>query len=188
MNEEVQLYLDDAQDRMEKAIAHLESELGKIRAGKANPAMLNEVKVEYYGAITPLSQMANIGTADARTIVIQPWDKSVIPVIEKAIMKANLGFNPMNNGEIIRLIVPELTEERRQQLAKQVRTEGENAKIAVRNVRRDTLNDIKKLEKDSTVSEDESKQLQEQIQKSTDKYIEKIDKIIDAKQKDIMSV
>lgn len=186
--EEAQLYIDDAKDRMEKVISHLEIDLSKIRAGKANPAILNDVKVDYYGTLTPLNQMANIGTADARTIVIQPWDKSAIAAIEKAILKANLGFNPTNNGEIIRCIVPELTEERRQQLAKQVKTEGENARISIRNIRRDALNDIKKLEKDSKISEDISKQTQENVQKMTDKYIEKIDKIIDLKQKDILSV
>jgi len=188
MNEEAEIYMDDAKERMEKALNHLESELTKIRAGKASPSMLKDVKVDYYGQLSPLTQMSNVGTADARTIVIQPWDKKMIGEIEKAILKANLGFNPVNNGEIIRIVVPELTEERRQQLSKMVKTEGENAKIAVRNIRRDTITELKKLEKDKTISEDESKGLQDDIQKITDDYTNKIDKIIDAKQKDIMIV
>ncbi len=188
MNEEVEMYMDDAKDRMEKALSHLESELTKIRAGKATPAMLKDVKIDYYGTITPLTQMANVGTADARTIVIQPWEKKMIGEVEKAILKANLGFNPVNNGEIIRINVPELTEERRQQLSKQVKNEGENAKIAIRNIRRDTLSEIKKLEKDKTISEDESKGVQDDVQKMTDANVAKIDKIIEAKQKDILSV
>ncbi len=181
------MYLDDAKERMQKALVHLEEELAKIRAGKATPAMLKDVKVDYYGQPTPLTQMSNVGTADARTIVIQPWEKKMIGEVEKAILKANLGFNPTNNGEIIRIQVPELTEERRQQLSKMVKQEGENAKIAVRNIRRDTINEIKKLEKEG-VSEDESKEGQEEVQKITDEFTKKIDKIIEAKQADIMSV
>lgn len=187
MNEELEIYMDDAKERMNKALNHLEEELGKIRAGKATPSMLKDVKVDYYGQPTPLTQTANVGTADARTIVIQPWEKKMIGEIEKAILKANLGFNPVNNGEIIRIVVPELTEERRQQLSKQVKTEGENGKIAVRNIRRDTISEIKKLEKDG-LSEDMSKDAQEDVQKLTDDFTNKIDKIIDAKQKDIMSI
>lgn len=187
MNEEIQMYLDDAKERMDKALVHLEDELTKIRAGKASPAMLKDVKVDYYGTLTPLTQMANVGTADARTIVIQPWEKKMIGEVEKAIMKANLGFNPVNNGELIRIQVPELTEERRQQLSKMVKQEGENAKIAIRNVRRESINDIKKLEKEG-VSEDESKDAQENVQKLTDDFSQKVDTIIEAKQKDIMSV
>jgi len=187
MDENIELYLDDAKDRMEKALAYLEESLTKLRAGKASPTMLKDVKVEYYGTLTPLTQMANVGTADARTIVIQPWDKSTISDVEKAIMKANLGFNPTNNGEIIRIQVPELTEERRQQLSKNVKSEGENAKIAIRNVRRDIVTEIKKLEKEG-VSEDTVKEGQDLIQKLTDDFVAKIDKIIEAKQKDILSV
>lgn len=187
MDENIELYLDDAKDRMGKSLAHLEESLSKLRAGKASPAMLKDIKVEYYGTLTVLSQMANIGTADARTIVIQPWDKSSISEIEKAIMKANLGFNPTNNGEIIRITVPELTEERRQQLSKNVKLEGENAKIAIRNIRREIVTEIKKLEKEG-VSEDFVKEGQQLIQKITDDYIKKIDKIIEAKQNDIMEV
>ncbi|MBN2662495.1 MAG: ribosome recycling factor [Bacteroidales bacterium] len=188
MNEEVEIYMDDAKDRMDKALNHLESELTKIRAGKASPAMLKDVKVDYYGSLTALTQMANVGTSDARTIVIQPWEKKMIGEVEKAILKANLGFNPVNNGEIIRIVVPELTEERRQQMSKMVKNEGENAKIAVRNIRRDTIAEIKQLEKSKEISEDESKGVQDDIQKITDEFTAKIDKVIDAKQKDIMSV
>lgn len=187
MDENIELYLDDAKERMEKSLVHLEESLSKLRAGKASPAMLKDIKVEYYGTLTPLTQMANIGTADARTIVIQPWDKSSISEIEKAIMKANLGFNPTNNGEIIRITVPELTEERRRQLSKSVKSEGENAKIAIRNIRRDIVSEIKKLEKEG-VSEDVVKEGQKMVQKMTDDYITKIDKIIEAKQNDIMEV
>ena len=187
MNEEIQMYLDDAKERMQKALAHLEEELGKIRAGKASPAMLKDIKIDYYGSLTPLTQMANVGTADARTIVIQPWEKKMIGEVEKAILKANLGFNPVNNGELIRIQVPELTEERRQQLSKMVKQEGENSKIAIRNIRRDTISEIKKLEKEG-VSEDESKEAQEMVQKFTDNNTKKVDTIIEAKQTDIMSV
>ncbi len=187
MSEELQMYMDDAKERMEKALNHLEEELSKIRAGKATPSMLKNVKVDYYGQQTPLTQTANVGTADARTIVIQPWEKKMIGEIEKAILKANLGFNPVNNGEIIRIVVPELTEERRQQLSKQVKTEGENAKIAIRNIRRDTISGIKDLEKNG-LSEDISKDTQNDIQKLTDDFSEKIDKAIEAKQNDVMSI
>ncbi len=187
MNEELQMYMDDAKERMEKALSHLEEELSKIRAGKATPSMLKDVKVDYYGQQTPLTQTANVGTADARTIVIQPWEKKMIGEIEKAILKANLGFNPVNNGEIIRIVVPELTEERRQQLSKQVKTEGENAKISIRNIRRDTISSIKDLEKNG-LSEDISKDTQNDVQKLTDDFGGKIDKIIEAKQNDVMSI
>jgi len=170
MNEEIQMYLDDAEERMDKALTHLKEELSKIRAGKASPEMLKDVKVEYYGQLTPLKQMANVGTSDARTIVVQAWEKKMIGEIEKAILKANLGFNPVNNGEIIRIQVPELTEERREQLSKSIKQEGENAKIAVRNIRRDSITEIKKLEKEG-VSEDESKEGQDLIQKFTDESI-----------------
>lgn len=187
MNEEVEIYMDDATERMEKALNHLEDELGKIRAGKASPSMLKDIRVDYYGQITPLTQMANVGTSDARTIVIQPWEKNMIGEVEKAILKANLGLNPVNNGEIIRIQIPDLTEERRIILTKQVKTEGENAKIAIRNIRRDTISEIKALEKDG-LSEDASKDYQDDVQKLTDKNTKNVDEIIDAKQNDIMSI
>ncbi|MEA3450365.1 MAG: ribosome recycling factor [Bacteroidota bacterium] len=187
MNEDVQMYLDDAEERMDKALTHLKEELSKIRAGKASPEMLKDVKVEYYGQLTPLKQMANVGTSDARTIVIQAWEKKMIGEVEKAILKANLGFNPVNNGEIIRIQVPELTEERREQLSKNIKQEGENAKISVRNIRRDSISEIKKLEKEG-VSEDESKEGQDSVQKITDENTNKIDSIIEAKQEGVMNV
>lgn len=187
MDEEVQMYLDDANDRMSGAIKHFESELSKIRAGKANPTMLAGISVDYYGTQTPLNQVANVGTTDAKTIVIQPWEKSMLEVIEKEIQKANLGFNPLNNGEVLRIIVPPLTEERRIQLVKQVKTEAENTKIAIRNVRRDTNDGIKQLQKDG-LAEDEAKKSEEQVQKLTNNFIEKVDKIMEIKEADIMKV
>ena len=193
MTEEVQMYLDDAQSRMDKALKHLEEELAKIHTGKASPAMLKEITVEYYGSRVPLNQVAAVGVKDPRTIVVQPWEKAMLSVIEKEILKANLGFNPTNNGEVLFINVPELTEERRKQLVKMVKQEGEQAKIAIRNIRRDTLKEIKKLEKgdnefDIKISEDESKEAQEKVQKLTDDYIEKIDKAIDTKSKELMTV
>ncbi len=193
MTEEVQMFLDDAQSRMDKALKHLEEELAKIHTGKASPAMLKEITVEYYGSRVPLNQVAAVGVKDPRTIVIQPWEKAMLAVIEKEILKANLGFNPTNNGEVIFINVPELTEERRKQLVKMVKQEGEQAKIAIRNIRRDALKEIKKLEKgdndfDIKISEDESKEAQEKVQKLTDDFIEKIDKAIDTKSKELMTV
>jgi ribosome recycling factor len=187
MNEEVQMYLDDTQENMQKAVKHLESELVKLRAGKANPHLLSGIQVDYYGTRTPLHQVANIGTTDAQTIVIQPWEKSMIEVIEKEIMKANLGFNPSNNGDFIRINVPTLTEERRKALVKQVKTEGENAKVSVRTARREGLEEIKKLQKDG-LPEDEAKHAEDLIQKMTDDFSKKIDTVIDTKEKDIMTV
>jgi len=187
MNEEVQMYLDDAEDKMKGAISHFESELSKIRAGKASPQMLAGINVDYYGTPTPLAQVANVGTTDARTIVIQPWEKTLLSAIEKEILKANLGFTPANNGEVIRIVVPALTEERRKQLVKQVKTEAENSKVAIRNVRKDTNNGIKAMEK-KEITEDESKQAQEQVQKLTDNYIASVDKIASVKEAEIMKV
>ena len=193
MTEEVQMFLDESQSRMQKALNHLEEELSKIHTGKASPAMLKEVSVDYYGSRVPLNQVAAIGVKDPRTIVVQPWEKSMLPIIEKEILKANLGFNPTNNGEVLFINIPELTEERRKQLVKLVRQEGERAKIAVRNIRRDIIKEIKKLEKgdnefDIKISEDESKESQEKVQKLTNQYIDKIDNIINIKSKDLMTV
>ena len=193
MTEEVQMFLDESQSRMQKALNHLEEELSKIHTGKASPAMLKEVSVDYYGSRVPLNQVAAIGVKDPRTIVVQPWEKSMLPIIEKEILKANLGFNPTNNGEVLFINIPELTEERRKQLVKLVRQEGERAKIAVRNIRRDIIKEIKKLEKgdnefDIKISEDESKEAQEKVQKLTDQYIDKIDNLINLKSKDLMTV
>ena len=187
MNEEVELYMDDCKERMQSSLKHLEDELTKIRAGKASPDMLKSIKVDYYGQITPLTQIANVGTADARTIVIQPWEKAMIVPIEKEIMKSNLGFNPVNNGEIIRINVPDLTEERRIKLAKQVKNEGENAKISIRNIRRDVISAIKDLEKEG-LSEDQSKDAQTKVQDLTNNYSTKVDKFVEAKEKDLMSL
>lgn len=187
MSEEVQLYMEDASERMDKTIKHLDSELLKIRAGKASPVMLDAVLVDYYGQKSALSQVANVNTPDAKTIVVQPWDKTMMEPIEKAIMAANLGFNPINNGDILRIIVPPLTEERRRQLAKQVRNEGESTKVSIRNIRRDTNEALKKLKKEG-IPEDEIKDSEEKIQKMTDSFIKKVDEILDKKEKDIMSI
>jgi ribosome recycling factor len=185
--EELELYIDAANEGMDSAIEHLEKELSKIRAGKASPSMLDSVRVEYYGVISPISQVANVTTPDAKTIFIQPWDKSVISAIEKAIMAANLGFNPANNGEVIRILVPPLTEERRTQLAKQVKGFGENAKIAIRNERRDAIEEFKKLKKDG-LSEDDAKNAEQEVHKTHEDYIKKVDVIVAAKEKEIMTV
>ncbi|ANW96418.1 ribosome recycling factor [Wenyingzhuangia fucanilytica] len=184
MNEEVTFIIDSAKEGMEAAIAHLVKEFGNIRAGKAAPAMLGSVMVNYYGSQTPLSQVANVSTPDAQTITVQPWEKNMIPEIEKGIIVANLGFNPMNNGEHIIISVPALTEERRKELSKQAKAEAEHAKISVRNIRRDANNDIKKLE----VSDDEKKVAEDQIQTLTDAYIKKIDEVYAVKDAEIMKV
>lgn len=176
-----------AKDKMQKAIAHLEEELVGVRAGKANPAMLNSIMVDYYGTSTPLPQVASITSPDARTISIQPWEKSMIQPIEKAIMQANLGFTPQNNGETIRINVPPLTEERRKDLVKQTRQEGEHARISIRNARRDAIEAIKKLQKDG-LAEDMAKDFESEVQKITDDFNKKVDSILDAKEKEIMTV
>ncbi|PLX12013.1 MAG: ribosome recycling factor, partial [Marinilabiliales bacterium] len=166
---------------------HLELELGSLRAGKANPRMLDTVTVDYYGNQTPLNQVANIGTPDPKTIAIQPWEKTMIEPIERAIINANLGFAPMNNGELIRISIPALTEERRKTLVKQVHMEGENARISIRSARKDANDEIKQLEKDG-LSEDASKTASDEIQKVTDSYGEKIDQVVKAKEEDIMKI
>lgn len=187
MNEEVELVLDDASEKMERSLKHLASDLTKIRAGRANVNMLDGIVVDYYGTSTPLNQVANINTPDARTIAIQPWEKTMIDPIEKSIMASNLGFNPMNNGEIIRINIPVLTEQRRLELVKQVRTEGENGKIAIRNIRRDANDYLKKLLKEG-LSEDEQKDAEKEVQDLTDKYIRLVDEKIEQKEKDIMTI
>ncbi len=193
MTEEVQMYIDDAKDRMQSSLKHLEEELAKIHAGKASPSMLSDITVDYYGSKVPLNQVAAVGVKDARTIIVQPWEKSMLSVIEKEILKANLGFNPTNTGEVLYINVPELTEERRKQLVKIVKQQGEQAKIAIRNIRRDVIKDIKKMEKGDNemeikISEDESKEAQNKVQDLTDDYISKIDKMIDGKTKELMTV
>lgn len=184
MNEEVDFILESTEENMQQAIKHLEKQLLNIRAGKASPAMLGSVMVDYYGSRTPLNQVANINTPDARTISIQPFERGTIPNIEKGIMQANLGFNPMNNGESVIINVPPLTEERRRELAKQAKAEAEEAKIGIRNDRKVAMNDIKKLD----ISEDLNKIAEENVQELTDKYIKKVDAIFENKEKEIMTV
>jgi len=187
MNEEVEFVLDVAEEKMQNSIVHLEKALLKIRAGKANPSMLNGVFVDYYGVNTALNQVANVGTSDARTIVIQPWEKQMIGPIEKAIMAANLGFNPDNNGEIIRINIPMLTEERRTLLVKQVKAEGEETKIGIRSARKDANDELKQMQKDG-LSEDMEKTAEDKVQKLTDKYYLKVDGLVEVKEKDIMTI
>jgi ribosome recycling factor len=187
MSELVKKQVNDAKALMEKAITHCESELQKIRAGKANPAMLDDITVDYYGTPTPLSQVGNVNTPDARTIIVQPWEKSLLNAIEKAIKESNLGLNPQNDGVIIRLNVPPLTEERRRDLVKRVKAEAENGKVAIRNIRKDANDKIKKL-KPEGVSDDEIKTGEGEIQKLTDAYIVKVDQHAEAKEKDVMTV
>ncbi len=187
MNEEVELVYEMAKERMEKAIEHLDNELLRIRAGKANVHILDGIVVEYYGTPTPLNQVSNISTPDAKTIMIQPWEKSMIDPIEKAIMNSNVGITPVNNGEVIRLIIPQLTEERRKTLVKQVKNEGENARVSIRNSRRDANDEYKQMQKDG-LSEDEAKKAEELIQKLTDEFAEKIDHIVESKEEDIMTI
>jgi ribosome recycling factor len=184
MNEEVNFVIDSAQESMDAAIAHLEKELVKIRAGKASPAMLSSVMVEYYGSQTPLSQVSNINTPDARTISVQPWEKNMLHEIETAIMNANLGFNPMNNGDYVIINVPPLTEERRIQLVKQAKAEAEDAKIGVRSARQEANKEIKNLE----ISEDLEKNAIIDIQELTNKYVQKVDDILEVKEAEIMKV
>lgn len=187
MTEEINFILDSTRESMDGSIAHLEKEFLNIRAGKANPAMLGGVFVDYYGSQTPLSQVANVNVPDARTITVQPWEKAMLHPIEKAIMIANLGFNPMNNGDTIIISVPPLTEDRRRDLAKQAKTEAEDAKIGVRNSRKDANTEIKKLEKEGT-SEDICKTAEDDIQNLTNAYIKKIDELLSVKEAEIMKV
>lgn len=184
MEEEVKFILETAKEGMENAIHHLEKEFIKIRAGKANPSMLSTVMVDYYGSQTPLSQVSNINTPDARTISVQPWEKSLLPEIETAIMHANLGFNPMNNGEMIIINVPPLTEERRIQLVKQAKSEAEDAKVSVRSARQEANREVKNLD----ISEDREKNAEIDIQEMTDTYTKKIDALLDVKEAEIMKV
>jgi ribosome recycling factor len=185
MNEDVQFILDTAEEAMDNAIKHLEKQFVNIRAGKASPAMLGSVMVEYYGSLTPLNQVSNVNTPDGRTITVQPWEKTMLQEIERAIHIANLGFNPMNNGESIIINVPPLTEERRRTLAKQAKAESEDAKIGVRSARKEANTEIKKLDH---VSEDLQKNAEIDIQEMTDKYVKKIDHILEVKEKEIMTV
>ena len=176
------------EERMKKTISVYEGNLSEIRAGRANPAILNKVMVEYYGTPTPINQMAGISVPEARLIVIQPWDMSVLKEIERAILASDIGITPNNDGKVIRLNFPELNEERRKELVKDIRKMAEEAKVAVRQVRRDGLDEFKKLQKESNITEDDLKQAEDQIQKLTDKYVEEIDKILANKEKEIMTV
>ncbi len=187
MNEEAQMCLDEAREGMESAISHLEKEFQKIRAGKASPQMLEGVKIDYYGVMTPIEQTSNINTPDPRQIIVQPWDKSILGELEKAIRNANLGFNPKNEGEVLRISVPPLTEERRLELVKKAKAEAENTKISIRNTRRSANDLAKDLEKDG-LPEDEAKKLQDKIQETTDEFIKKVDDMIATKEKDMMTV
>ncbi|MBM3320693.1 MAG: ribosome recycling factor [Candidatus Eisenbacteria bacterium] len=180
--------MQEAAERMKKAEEALARELAGIRTGKANPALLDPIKVEYYGAPTPLRQLANIAAPEPRLLVIQPFDKRAIPEIEKAILKSPLGLNPASDGNLIRIPIPSLTEERRRELTKLVRKMGENAKVAVRNIRRDANDRLKKMEKDGAVTEDEGKKQLEKVQDLTNKNIDEIDKMIERKEKEVMEV
>lgn len=185
MKEEIDFVLDSAKEAMDNAVKHLEKELSNIRAGKASPSMLGSVMVEYYGSQTPLNQVANVNTPDGRTITVQPWEKSMLGEIERAIMIANLGFNPMNNGETIIINVPPLTEERRKDLAKQAKSETEDAKIGVRNARKDANNELKKID---GISEDFQSNAEIDVQALTDRYIKRIDEMYQNKEVEIMTV
>lgn len=180
--------LNEFQDKMEKSLGNLEEEFAGIRAGRANPHVLDKIRVDYYGTPSPLQSVANVNVPEARMIQIQPWEPSLVKEIEKAILTSDIGINPTNDGKVIRLVFPELTEERRKELAKDVKKKGENAKVAVRNIRRDAMDHFKKVGKAEDISEDEIKDLEDGIQKLTDQYVAKIDKAIEAKSKEILTV
>jgi len=185
--EEINMYLEDAQEKMDHSIDHLKKELAKVTTGKATPAMVKDLMVPYYGTPTPMSQVSNISTSDVRTLIIQPWEKAMLAPIEKSIFEANLGVTPQNDGEIIRIMIPPLTEERRKDLAKQSRAYGEDAKVSVRNVRREIMEVIKKAVKEG-YPEDEGKRLEAQVKEMTEKHTQTVDGLIDGKEKDIMTI
>ncbi len=178
----------EAEERMQKSIAVFKEELQSIRAGRANPALLDKITVDYYGQITPLKQVGSITAPEPRLLVIQPWDPKLIPAIEKEILKSDLGLNPSNDGKVIRLVIPMLTEERRKELAKLVKKNSENAKVAIRNIRRDIIDKIKKMEKDKEISEDDRRLGEEEIQEITNKYIEEIDSLTKKKEDELMEI
>lgn len=180
--------INNADDKMNKTIASLKNQLGTLKAGRANPTMLDRIQVEAYGSLVPLNQVGNISAPEPRMLLIQPWDKSSIKAIEKAILKSDLGINPSNDGQVVRLVVPELTEETRKNLVKSVKKYGEEAKVALRSIRRDANDKIKALKKNTEISEDEAKKAEDTVQKETDKFSKNIDKIIEEKEKEIMSV
>ena len=185
MNEDIQFILDSTKEAMDNALAHLKKQFLNIRAGKASPSMLGSVMVDYYGSQTPLSQVANVNTPDGRTITVQPWEKNMLQEIERGIAYANLGFNPMNNGDTIIINVPPLTEERRKDLAKQAKSEAEDAKVSIRTARKDAMNDIKK---NDDISEDLQKNAEIDVQQITDNNVKKVDELFDNKEKEIMTV
>ena len=179
---------NEIEERMKKSISVFEENLSEIRAGRANPAILNKIMVDYYGVPTPINQVAGVSVPEARMIVIQPWDASVLKDIERAILASDIGLNPNNDGKVIRLAFPELNEERRKEIVKDIKKMAEEAKVAVRSIRRDGIDKAKELQKESTITEDELKKAEEQIQKMTDKKIDEIDVILDKKEKEIMSI
>jgi len=187
MNEEVELVIEETKDRMQKALDHLEHELARLRAGRATPALLEGITVDYYGVNSPLAQVSNINTPDPKTILIQPWEKNMLGIIEKAIMAANIGLTPINNGDIIRINIPPLTEERRHQLVKQVRNEGETAKISLRNARKWANDELKKMLKDG-LPEDIEKDGTNKIQEMINEFSSKVDKVMEIKEKEVMTV
>ena len=187
MAEDIASIISNADDHMKKAISHLETELIKIRAGKANPQMLDGIVVDYYGSPMPINQTANISVMDARTLTVQPWEKNMLQPIERAIIAANIGINPQNDGVIIRLFLPPLTEERRKELVKKCHGEGEHGKVAIRNIRRDAIEHIKRLQKNG-LSEDAAKDAEDEVQQMTDKFIALVDKHLVSKEKEIMSI
>jgi len=180
--------LNESEEKMKKTVEVLRKDLASVRAGRANPAMLDKITVDYYGTPTPVNQLANVSVPEPRMLIIQPWDKSSIKDIEKAILKSDLGLNPSNDGVVIRLNIPQLTAERRAEIVKTVKKKAEEARVAVRNIRRELIDDIKQIEKDKIASEDESKKGQEKAQKLTDKYIKDIDDVLEKKEKEIMEV
>jgi ribosome recycling factor len=187
MTEEISTIIATGEDHMKKAIGHLEAELTKIRAGKANPQMLDGIMVDYYGSPMPINQVSNISVMDARTLSIQPWEKNMLQPIERAIIAANIGINPQNDGALIRIFLPPLTEERRKELVKKCQVEGEHSKVAIRNIRRDAIEHIKKLQKNG-LSEDAAKDAEAEVQQVTDKYISAVEKHLSSKEKEVMSV
>ena len=180
--------LNKFEEKMTKTISVFEENLAEIRAGRANPAILNKIMIDYYGTPTPINQVAGISVPEARLIVIQPWDGSILKEIEKEILKSDIGINPNNDGKVIRLSFPELTEERRKEIVKDIRKMAEEAKVAVRSIRRDAIYEAKKAQKDSEISEDELKSAEDNIQQLTDKYVAKVDEILGAKEKEVMSI
>lgn len=180
--------LKDAEQRMKKSIDSMRSEMAKIRTGRASSALIDHLTVDYYGNPTPINQVANVSVQDARTLAVQPWEKNMVPVVERAIMEANLGFNPVTAGDIIRIPMPALTEERRKEMVKVAASEGENGKIAIRNIRRDANSDFKALEKDKAISEDDEKRAEDRVQQLTDKYVAIVDEVVKEKEAEILTV